>query len=107
VSEPAFYYMLNIKCSGGCLRGVVGPSRRSDEEFPSEVVERFFADARELGWIEDERGQWWCQEKCPGPKFDLSQFRLRSDARYKVRVINPDFFGTVTVENLEDGDGGR
>lgn len=91
----SFFYVLHVKCV--CLREAMGPSRAADEEFPPGTTDKFFTALRELGWVE-RNGIWLCGEKCPGSPFDLSQFRRLSN--YKSRTINPDFFDTVTVENL-------
>lgn len=104
MSDPAYWYALHAKCGGGCMREVMGPARRSDgPEFPPQVLEKFDVDLRELGWIQSEKGVWSCGEKCPGPfRLDPSQFEMRQGlkTRYKIKVINPDFYGTATVENL-------
>jgi len=101
-----FYYALHVKCA--CFREVIGPARRNDEpEFSPEVVEGFFAAIREHGWSQSESGAWTCGERCPGVPPWVEELRRRPMppgllSRYKIKTINPNFFGTTTIKNLKN-----
>lgn len=106
--RPTFFYALHAKCV--CLREVIGPSRSNKEpEFAPEVVEQFYAAIRERGWTQDPLGLWTCGVACPGQPPWVGEFkRLAAEGRlpagYKIKTINPDFYGTATVANLEGGE---
>ena len=102
MSDPAAYYALHAKCV--CLREIMGLARRNDEpEFEPEVVEEFYAQVRSVGWVQQEGGAWSCGAACPGAfKIDPNQFAIRPGlkTKYAIKTINPDYYGTVEVENL-------
>lgn len=101
------YYMQKVACAGGCLRDIIGGARPASQEFTTEEVSEFLDAVRAHGWVE-KGGDWYCGEVCPGSPF--SPNRLREDFSLtpeqrerlkKLKSINPDYYGTVTIENLE------
>jgi len=93
-------YMQEVSCSGGCGASVVGCIRREDQEFTEEQNAAFDAALAHLRWARID-GFWHCPVDCvPFP--DLSVFAKHGFPRhYKIRTINPDYYGTVEIKNDE------
>lgn len=105
-SENDYYiYAMTQFCAGGCQRKVLGPCRRGSEEFTPEQHEEFKEILEEFGWVRLDENMWVCSESCGGKKpweIDFSEFELPLGKLHHLGEINPDYYETVTIENLDD-----